>query len=245
MTRFADLHLEPPFGNPTQTRKLIATAKELNYGLVGVTLPPEATKDAFFELRATCKEYSIDLASRIDLSPRSPDELLRSLKRVRRQYEIVAVTCRSKAVARQAAKDHRVDLLAFPSSDPRERFFDRAETRVASHGVAALEIDMSLLLKTTGFARARLLYFLRRESATAHKARFPVVISSHAADPLLIRGPHDYASLAGLFGMDKASAMTALSTTPWGIVERNRAKLDPGYVARGVHVVRRGRDCDK
>jgi RNase P/RNase MRP subunit p30 len=245
MRRFADLHLAPPLGNVVQTRQLIAKAKELNYRLVGVSLPPEAPRDVVLALQDVCNDIGVDTSTRIDLTPKSPSELLKNLKRFRRRFEIVSVTCLSKAVARQAAKDHRVDLIAFPSSDPRERFFDRAETRVASHGVAALEIDMSLILMTTGFSRARLLHFLRREAATAQKARFPVVITSHAADPLQLRGPHDYASLAGLFDMEKALAMDALSTTPWSIIERNRKKLDPGYVARGVYVVRRGSGCER
>ncbi len=244
MKRFVDLHLKPHLGSPEQTRKLISKARELGYSLVGVSLPPEAKKDTLLSLQEICREYSVDLATRIDLSPKSPNELLKSLKWFRRRFEIVSVDCLSKTVARQAAKDRRVDLLAFPSSDPRERFFDRAETRVASQGVAALEIDTSLILTTSGFSRARLLYFLRREAATAKKAGFPVVISSHAVEPSQMRGPHDSASLAVLFGMDNESAMNALSTTPWGIVERNRRKLDAGYVAGGVHVVRRGKDCD-
>jgi RNase P/RNase MRP subunit p30 len=60
-----------------------------------------------------------------------------------------------------------------------------------------------------------------------------------------MRGPYDFASLAQLFGMGYTSAVDALSTTPFGIVNRNRKKLDADYVAMGIRVVRRGRNCDK
>jgi ribonuclease P/MRP protein subunit RPP1 len=244
MKRFADLHLRPDLDSPERTKELIAKAKELGYSLAGISIPPRVKKDAMQLLEEACREHKLDFATRIDLSPRSSSELLKNLKRFRREFEIVVVNCLSKAVARQAAKDRRVDLLAFPSLDPRARFFDRAETRVAAQGVAAFEVDMSLLLRSTGFSRVRLLSFLRREVEIARKACFPVVVSSHAFTPLQMRGPHDLASLSGLFGMDNASALNAVSAIPYGVVERNRKKLDGGYVVRGVHIIRRGKGCD-
>jgi ribonuclease P/MRP protein subunit RPP1 len=245
MKRFADLHLKLDMDRPDHTKKLVAKAKELGYSLAGISIPPRVKKDAMLLLQEACAEHRLNFATRIDLSPRTPNELLRSLKRFRREFEIVAVNCLSKAVARQAAKDHRVDLLAFPSLDPRARFFDRAETRVSSQGVAALEVDMSLLLRNTGFSRVRLLSSLRREAEIAKKARFPVVLSSGASTPFQMRGPRELASLSNLFGMDNESAVDAVSAIPYGIVERNRKKLDASYVARGVRVIRRGKDCGK
>ncbi len=244
MRRFADLCLKPNPNDRDQPAELIVKAKELGYRLVGMSLPQDAKRDTWLFLRDTCKEHSIDFATRVDLTPRSPDDLLRSLRRFRRKYELVAVNCVSKAVARQAAKDHRVDLIAFPSCAPRERFFDRAEARVASEGVAALEIDMSMLLQTSGYFRARLLSCLRRELAIAKKADIPVVISSHAADKFQLRGPRDFASFATLLGLGSVSALDAVSTVPVAIVKRNREKLDPSYVAAGIRVVRRSKDCD-
>jgi ribonuclease P/MRP protein subunit RPP1 len=244
MKRFADLHLRPDLDSPEHTKELIAKAKELGYSLAGISLPPRVKKDAMLLLQEACGEHKLDFATRIDLSPHSPNELLKSLKRFRRGFEIVVVNCLSKAVARQAAKDRRVDLLAFPSLDPRARFFDRAETRVASQGVAALEVDISLLLRSTGFSRVRLLSSLRREVEIARAACFPVVVSSHAFTPFQMRGPYDLACVSALFGMDNASALNAVSAVPYDIVERNRKKLDVGYVARGVHIIRRGKGCD-
>jgi RNase P/RNase MRP subunit p30 len=67
----------------------------------------------------------------------------------------------------------------------------------------------------------------------------PVVFSSGAADPLLLRKPQDYASLALLFGVDAPYALEALSTIPAGVVERNRLKQDADYVAPGIRIVKR------
>ena len=244
MKKFVDLHLHPNLDNKEQTEKLIDKASDLGYSLVGITLSPKIKQDTTRFLRKTCRTHGVDFATRIDLTPKSSSELLKNLRQLRRKFELVSVNCFSKSVARQAAKDHRVDLLVFPSSNPRERFFDYAEARLASQGVAALEIDMEHLLRSAGFSRVRLLSCLRREVAIAEKLGIPVIISSGAVDSFQLRGPHDYMSLAMLFGMGSTSASGAVSVAPLTIVERNRRKLDSGYVARGVRVVRRGTNCD-
>ncbi len=243
MKQFADLHLHPNLNDRKEVETLIGKVSDLGYRLVGVSLPARAKQDTVRFLRRTCRDQGLDFATRVDLTPKSPNELLKALRRIRRRFELVSVNCSSKPVARQAAKDHRVDLLASPSTNPRKRFFDLAEARLAAQSVATLEIDMTQLLSSAGFARARLLSCLRQETALAQKMRIPIVISSNAASSHELRGPHDFASLATLFGMDSASGLDAVSTSPSAIVERNRRKLDPGYVARGIRIVRRGKDC--
>ncbi len=243
MKRFADLHLQPNLDDRERLERIVCKASELGFSVVGVSLPSRLEEETISFLRKTCKDYNVDVAMRMDLTPKSPNELLRSLRLFRRKFELVAVRCFSKAVARQAAKDHRVDLLVFPANDPRERFFDRAEATLASQGVAALEVELALILRHAGFSRVRLLSCLQKETAIAKKLGVPIVISSGAVDPYQLRGPHDVASLAVLFGMDEAAALNAVSGAPLAIVERNRGKLDSGYVARGVRVVRRGKNC--
>ncbi|MDH5448484.1 MAG: hypothetical protein OEY24_07540 [Candidatus Bathyarchaeota archaeon] len=243
MKQFADLHLQPNLDRREQIEKIVSKASDLGYSLVGVSLPPKVKPDTIRFLRKICRNYRVDFAMRIDLTPKSSGELLKSLRQFRRKFELVSVNCFSKSVARQAAKDHRVDFVVFPSRNPRERFFDYAEARLASQGAAAFEIDMALILRSAGFSRVRLLSCLRREAAIAEKLGVPVVISGGAVDSFQLRGPHDFASIAVLFGMDSVAALNAVSITPLGIVERNRKKLDSSYVARSIRVVRRGRNC--
>ncbi len=245
MKKFCDLHLLPDLNKREQIEKLVSKASELDYSLIGVSLPSKVRQDTLQFLRKSTREHNVDFVTRIDLTPKSSNELLKSLRKFRRKFELTSVYCFSKAVARQAAKDHRVDMITFPSGNPKERFFDPAEARLAAQGVAAFEVDMSLLLKSNGFFRVRLLSCLRREAALAEKFDIPIVISSGAVDCFQLRGPRDIASLAMVFGMNHMSALEAISTTPFAIVERNRGKLDPSYVARGIRIVRRGKDCGK
>jgi RNase P/RNase MRP subunit p30 len=147
---FADLHLRVNVKDAAGTSRVMEKAARLGYGLVGVPLAAEVRADVVARLRAVCGEFGLDFASRVDLRPRSAGELLRLLRRVRRRFEVVCVCCESKAVARQAAKDRRVDLLSFPLLDFRRRFFDRAEAELACGGLAGLEVDVKPLLVLEG-----------------------------------------------------------------------------------------------
>jgi ribonuclease P/MRP protein subunit RPP1 len=240
MTTFVDLHLCVPFRNIEQTKIMLAKSFDMGYRSVGIPVPPNVKLDEIEPLRKICSEIGLDLVSRVDLAPRSGNELLVSLRRLRRRFEVVSVLCASKTVARQAAKDRRVDLLFFPVAKPRNRFFDSAEAELASESLASLELNMTALLSLEGFLRIRLFSSLRREVTIAKSKGVPVVISSGASNDNLLRGPHDYAALSALFDMDSSVALKALSEIPCGIVKRNRAKLSPDFVAPGLRVVRRG-----
>jgi ribonuclease P/MRP protein subunit RPP1 len=242
---FADLHLHPNLRDFEQVRHMIRKASELGYRLIAISLPLNLASERIQQIQSMCMEAEVDFASRVDLKPRSSRELIRSLRKFRRKFEIIAVACESKPVARQAAKDRRVDLLSFPSLDFRRRFFDRAEAELASKALASHEIDMKPLLTAEGSARIKLLSCLRKEVAIAQDFHVPMVISSGASSRFLIRTPRDLAALASVFDLDRASALEAVSKNPVAIVKRNRHKLSSRFVAPGVRVVRRGKDCRK
>lgn len=239
MRRFADLHLQPPITTSNQLEKLINNASELGYHLVGIPLTSNITQDRIRELRSICSDAKIELVTRLDLVPKTPPQLLLDLRHFRRKFEVISVTSTTKLIARQAAKDRRVDFLSFPATDLRMRFFNHAEAELASKALAALEIDMAPLLSLKGSSRVRLLSRLRKEVIIAKKFSVPVVISSGAANEYLIRSPHEYAALATLFDMPQEAALQALSETPLTIIKRNREKLSSDYIAPGIRIVRR------
>jgi RNase P/RNase MRP subunit p30 len=242
MRFYADLHLCPQFDSLTHVKEMVEKAAELGYTAVGIPVSPKAPQTEAEELRAICIGSGVDYVSRVDLSPRTAGELLNSLRNLRRRTEVIAVKCYSKEVARQAAKDRRVDLVLFPLTHPKKRFFDFAEAELASEAQASLEIDVAPLLTEQGYRRSILLSCLRRETQVANKGNVPIVLSSGANEPMLLRNAEDYGSLAYLFGMSQHDARQAFSVTPKGIVEQNRRKLSPNFLAPGVYVVRRGKD---
>jgi RNase P/RNase MRP subunit p30 len=237
--RYADLHLWVPWANLEQVKLLIAKSAELGYSQIGVPLPPSVREETVDILRQISDEKGLDFVTRLDLAVRSPGELLTSLSRFRKKFEVVAVLCSSKPVARQAAKDRRVDLLDFQLSDSRKQFFDRGEAELASCSGAAFEVDLAKVLGHLAVSSGVGIFSrLRREVAIAKSFGVPVVFSSGASDPRLLRKPHDYAALASLFNTDESHALQALSVHPANIVSRNREKQGSEYVAPGVRVIR-------
>lgn len=242
MTKFVDLHLRASLDDPQGLKRIIEKSYELGYRLVGIPLPPNIRREEVNQLRRICDDTNMDLVTRLDLAPKTPYELLRDLRRWRRKFEVIAVFCTSKSVARQAAKDRRVDLFSFPSTEARKRFFDRAEAELASGAIASSEIDMASLLLSKEYVRIRFLSCLRREISIAKAYNLQVTISSGAQKEHLLRKPRDYAAISTLFDMSPSAALHSLSEIPLSIVKRNREKLAPDYIAPGLRIVRRS-DC--
>lgn len=196
------------------------------------------TRDDLTELEPLARTLGIDLVSRIDLTPRSQQELLRSLKRVRRGYEVVSVTCMTKGVAVQAAKDHRVDILNY-STEPATRgkvWFDRHQAKLAKGALCCYEININEMLREQR-RRAQALRHLKKEAGNALRYGVPVILSSGASSIFHMREPRALAALLDILDIGEEAAFEMISTNPWRLVERNRRKLEPGFVAPGVRRV--------
>lgn len=240
--KFADLRLCAPVEDLDQFETVVRKAKSLGYRVIGVPLPQGFGTKKLEALNSICKRFEVDLVTRKELSPKTSKELLRDLRRFRRKFEVLAVICRSKLVARQAAKDRRVDLLLF-QSDPQFRFFDEAEAELASSSLAGLEIEVYPLLSLSGFRRVKLLSRLRSEVQLAMRFKVPIIISSGAPNEIFMRSPRELAALASLFDMPTSTALKSISDWPLELISRNREKLSRNFVAPGVKIVRRGSDC--
>lgn len=240
---YTDLHLISNLQNPKQTQTLINKTAQLGYHQIAIPFSPNSTEQQIQQTQKTCTEVNMDLVTRTDLKPNTPNELIRNLRKLRRRFEIIAVICNTKDVSRQAAKDRRVDLLNFPSPDFRRRFFDMAEAELASNSLASLEVDTNPLLTLEGPAKTRLLSNLRKEVETAKSFHVPIVLSSGTQNPMLLRKPQEQAILATLFDLDKETALDAVSKNPQAIIKRNRQKLNPKFIAPGIRIIRQGKDC--
>jgi ribonuclease P/MRP protein subunit RPP1 len=228
--RFVDLNVRDP-GDPRALTEMLDLASKL--GFKGIALASESP--ASEALRNEGRILGIDIASRIDLRLRNPNELSKALRRVRRKFEILAVHCENKAVSRQAAKDHRVDILTFnPLNTGRRREgLDRQGASLASRSNCAYEVSISDLLESSS-KRARALVNLKRDIWNATNEGVPVVVSSGAWAPLLMREPRALASVTSLLGLSENQGLDSVSETPQRILARNREKLAPGFVSPGV-----------
>ncbi|MBS7653437.1 hypothetical protein KEJ13_09980, partial [Candidatus Bathyarchaeota archaeon] len=198
MFKYIDLHLKKP-AKPDELHLILEYAKGLGYGAIGL-----ASNDSP-NLRDIGRELDIEVVARIDLRPESGRELLRSLSNLRWRYEVVAVECTRKEVARQAAKDHRVDILNFsPSPNTRVKvWFDRQEATLASEAGCALEINVSDILTAGPIQCAKLLSVMRVEIENARRKDVPVVVSSGADSPILMRSPREIVALLDLLSVEE------------------------------------------
>ncbi len=232
MRRFIDLHLRPRSREELE----LMLGKALWLGYRGVAVAGDQPKG---NLEAP---EGLDIVSRIDLKPRTAGALKASLRRVRTLYVVVAVECRSKAVARQAARDHRVDVVYFPPGSG--LWFDDAEARLAAQSGCAYEINLVDLLTLIEDGRLRGLRRVAEGIQNAWRRGVPVILSSGASEPLEMREPRGLASLLTLLDIDLEDALEMVSTNPQGIIERNRRKLSGEYAAPGVRVIGQGGGVD-
>ena len=239
---FADLHLRVNPKDHAATQRLINKAAKFGYHFVSFPIGAELPERQLADLKASCSQAGLDFVSRADFKPRNQEDLMRFLRKFRRKLEVICIICDNKEIARQAAKDRRVDLLNFPSLDYHKRFFDRAEAELASCSQTALEVDIKSLMILEGPPRVRLLSSLRREVAVAREFHIPIVVSSCVGEEHLMRMPRNLASIAYLFGLNETEALDAVSTNPTGIIVQNREKMGSTFIAPGITVLKEGQD---
>ncbi len=234
MRRFIDLHLRP-LRDSDKTEAMLELAAELGFRGVAIAFEGPPSK----QVRELAISLGLDLVYRVDLIPRNPGELTAALRRVRRRFEIIAVKCLTKAVARQAAKDHRVDILNFPTqiSIRRRVRFDRQEASLANGSNCAYEINVSDLFRLGPISASKFISGLRGEVENAMRYDVPIVISSGAEGPLQMREPRGMAAVLDLFDVGVEEGLDTVSTNPLRLVEVNREKLGPTFVMPGVKVV--------
>jgi len=228
------LHLKIPTHDLAGAETLLERASQLGYSTVGISLPPETPKAIIERCYALAEAYGLEAVARVNLRPKTPNQLLHELGRLRRKYVIVAVECWAKQVARQAAKDHRVDIIAFPFTSERS-WFDEAEVELASSSNVSLEIDIGAILRADKGNLFRVFAELRRRIALATKGKLGILASSGAETALDLRGPQDLTAFLRLFRLTEKASKAAVSSHPLKIIERNKEKLDSSQV--GVKIV--------
>lgn len=222
MRRFIDLQILP---GPGKTAEMLSHANHLGYSAVGCGGDPPS-------------DASIDVISRLDVAPRSQQDLQRMLKGNRRKHEVISVLCLSKGVARRAAKNPRVDLLRFPRCPSRRTvWLDRQQASLAGEGGCQFEVVASDLLTQDPEKLGYVIKQLEKEVLNARRYDVPVVLSSGADSVNGMRAPRSLAALMSLIGLGEEESLDLVSVNPWALVERNRDKLSASYVSPGVRVM--------
>lgn len=178
------------------------------------------------------------VVKRLDLDPRNQNQLNQSLRSNRRRTEIIVVNCRSKAVARQAGRDNRVDLVTYPLTDKwKDNHLDRQQAGLMRDSGAGYLINASELLSSDAYILRKRIEFIKRNLENASKKGLPIVVSSFASNHLELRDPYGLASLLSLLDVDEEYAVDMVSSIPYRLVEANREKLKDSYIQDGVWVI--------
>ncbi len=184
-------------------------------------------------------DSGMNLFARTDL----PESGLRSakatLKETRSRSAIIAAPLRGIDMANWAAEDERVDLLTI--DEPLKDFILRESTaKLAASSGTALEVLIEPLLNSFGLARSKVVKVLRENVQTAIDAGMQVILSSGAKVVMSMRSATamQYAGL--LLGLDWHYAKIAVHESPQYVIDRNRKRLSPNFVAPGVEIVQKG-----
>jgi ribonuclease P/MRP protein subunit RPP1 len=223
MRRFVDLQILP---GPGKTAEMLSHANHMGYSAVGCG-------------GDTPSNAPIDVISRLNIAPMSQQDLQRMLKGNRRKHEVISVLCLSKGVARQAAKDPRVDLLRFPRDTSRRRkvWLDRQQASLAGESGCHYEVVASDFLIQDPEKLGYVIKQLKKEVLNARRFDVPVVLSSGANSVHGMRDPKSLAALMSLVGLGEEESLDLVSMNPSNLVERNRDKLSASYVSPGVRVM--------
>ena len=220
MREFIDLAVYPKEGS---IQSIIETARQLGYSAIGLNVATEST---------------IDLVKRLDLHPRSQNDVGKQVRKHRQKTEVIVVHCHTKTIARQAARDNRIDLLRFPITKGQETMFlDRKLTGLMRDSGVGFEVSVKSLLTYERHQLEKRIGVIRRSLTTALKHDLSVVASSCAQDIYGLRDPYGLASLLSILEMDIDTGLDMISKNPINLIAKNRSKLNSNYVNPGVWIV--------
>ena len=137
------------------------------------------------------------VVTRIDIEAKRGKELQDALRKNRQKYNIIAVRCLSKEVARIVAREERVDILLFPE-DPTQR----RQNWLDHHGAGAPRRSRACI-RDQRLRIARSQPHAPRQGHNDHQERperpsrhdIPVVLSSGATSFILMREPRALTAL--------------------------------------------------
>mgnify|MGYP006270221501 CR=1 FL=1 len=233
MRKFADLHLKPPIGNLVAEKEMAELACCLGYSLVAVAFNPRDRDEEVNRVRKIFIDAGLDLASRVDISAMSRGELLKELGALRRDFEIVAIECKSNEALSIAQRDSRVDIIYVDATSSSRGFPLNRASSTSAH----LEINMSTITKTQRPPEHLQIARIRKEIAKAKKNRLRIVVSSGADKAVYLRAPRDLAAVGMLLGLDKEAAIGSISSIPISLVNKNRVKLGSRYAEENASIV--------
>ena len=170
----------------------------------------------------------------IEIVSNNPSKLHGLIGKYRKNVDVLVVHGGDENINRAAVENRNVDILAHPQT-PKDSGLNHVLAKSASENNVAIEFNLDVIFKGRGGRRVHALSHFRKNVEIARKFDVPMILTSNAPSYFDLRAPREMMALAGLFGMDKNEAITAISTVPAGIIARNRP--GSGFIRQGVEVI--------
>jgi ribonuclease P/MRP protein subunit RPP1 len=209
--------------------ELISMAKHL--GFAGIGLSNHSTAEGPLQ---SDRVEGFDIFRTVELVASNPSKLHGLVGKYRNKVDVLAVHGGDEGINRAALENSNVDILLHPST-PKGSGLNHVLARSASENNVAIGFDVDSLIMSRGGRRVHSLSHFRDYLALSRKYDVPMLLTSNASSVFGLRAPREIIALAILFGMEKDEAISALSETPLGIVQKKRH--DKNYVCEGVEIL--------
>ncbi len=181
----------------------------------------------------------MSLFTRTDLPESGLRSAKKAVKEARPKAAVIAAPLRGVDIANWAADDERVDLLTL-DKPTNECILRESTAKLAAVSATALEVSIEPLLMLTGLARSKVIKVYRENVQTAIGAGMQVILSSGSKVVMSMRSPTAMRYVGLLLGLDWHYTKIAVYEGPQNIIDRNKKRLSPDFVAPGVEIVQRG-----
>lgn len=171
----------------------------------------------------------------VEVRAKNPEDLRRKIQKFRKKVDVLLVYGGDLKVNRAAVEDSRVDLLLHPYQGRRDSGFNHILAKKAAENNVAAEINIGYLLRNRNHRRQKILAQFRELLKLKSKFDFPLVITSGARSLYDLRSPRDLMALSSCFGMDKETALSALSKVPEDIIKGNQFRQQ--LISSGVRIL--------
>ncbi|HJH30260.1 MAG TPA: ribonuclease P protein component 3 [Methanosarcinaceae archaeon] len=222
-----NVHSIPDGKNTPQQTSILAK----HFGYAGIAI----TNHSNIESKPTgFKSNGFEVFKGIEVVSNNPSKLHGLIGKYRRNVDVLVIHGGNENINRAAVENRNVDILAHPCT-PKDSGLNHILAKSASENNVAIEFNLDSVFKGRGGRRVHTLSYFRKNVEIARKFDVPMILTSNAASYFDLRAPWEMIALAGLFGMEKDEAISAISTVPAGIIARNRP--GPGFIREGVEEI--------
>lgn len=189
------------------------------------------------ELESFAKEAKklkgIDVAVGVEIKAKSPAELRKLAKRLRRRVEIILVAGGESAINRAAVETPEVDILAHPERGRDDSGLDHVMAALARKNSVSVEFNFGELLRSYKKGRTEILSHLMKNAKLARKYKAPFTITSGALSAWGLRSASELNAFGKILGFTEPQIRKALSEN---LLAENRKRLSGKWIMPGVEI---------